>query len=126
MEEKVIEALSNKNFALDRRPILDKIYLMEGADTSNGELETAVRYGGFAYQTQDGFIGEATREAPIYRYGKKYTKFKLTVNIFTHSLDPDPKAVEKTLDTVASKLKRADILETTKGFYGIDVYHEQK
>lgn len=123
MEQQVAEALSNKSYAFDKRPIIEKIYVMTGAEQSNGELETAIRTRGLVYADKSGFLNEATMETPVYRYGKKYTKFKLDFNVFTHSRDSNGKAVEETLDTIAGSLNRADILETRNGFYGLDIYH---
>lgn len=126
MDEKIIESLSNKSFKLDKRPVINKIYIMSGSAQSDGNLETATRTYGFIYAEKNGFLNEATRFDPVYRYGKKFTKFKLDFNIFTHTKDEDTKAVEGTFDAIVKNIKRADILEAINGFYGLEIYHGEE
>ena len=107
----------------ERAPILDMVYIMDGASTSNvDELESS-KYYNYKYVTQSNWVEYSTIEQPIYRYGKRLTKFNMDFNLFTYTLDIDKKSVESTFEKIKKNLKREDVLKAKETFFALDEFH---
>lgn len=75
-----------------------------------GSMWVIKQTGGTQYM-QNGVFKRCSLMEPIYCYTKNYTKFKKDFSLFIWTPESKHEKVEKHLDLVKNKLKRAEVVE---------------
>lgn len=110
--------------SMNRVAELNRVGIMVGAG-AEGHLDNDRYIGGTPYQ-QNGLMYQANSYKPLYRYGKRYTKYKKSFNLFVYTDSPDAAGVEKFLDSVKSKIKQPEVNRSQTEFFWLDANYEEK
>lgn len=110
---------------MNRVAELNRVGIMVGAG-EEGHLDNDRFIGGTPYN-KNGILLRSDSYNPLYRYGKRYTKYKKSFNLFIYTDSPDAAAVEKFLDNVKEKtLRQPDVNKAQTQFFWLDVSYEEK
>lgn len=88
----------------------------------------AKRYNSLPYKWR-GVLLRASKDRPIYSYGKNFTKFKKEFSLFIWTQEGDQEKIEAHFDKVVKGLKREQIMEIIlhiKGFSYLTPEYEAK